>query len=157
MLKKNTVIPFYFFSDRSLEYGGYISGKKFFSMCDLFCSGHNNLETIFQFRITKATYPPSFYGKIKKWVPYPLYFFLLLTFFFPFEGSSPHIKVYNPCVALLVAFALQLLAKFFKIPPRRLAIFSYSFLIFYMHASNNPLILNAFETSSVVAPTFPSD
>ena len=52
-----------------------------------------------------------------------VYLFLLLTFFFPFGGSSPHIKVYSPCVALLVAFALQLLAKLFKIPPRRLAIF----------------------------------
>ena len=101
---------------------GCISGKKFFSMCDLFCSGHNNLETLFRFRIT-------IYGKKIKWVLYPLYFFLILTFFFPLGGSSPHIALYKPCVAQLVALLLQLFAKLLKIPPR-LAISLYSFLIF---------------------------
>ena len=35
---------------------GGISGKKFFLIDKLFCSGHNNLEINFQFTITKINF-----------------------------------------------------------------------------------------------------
>ena len=63
---KHLDIPFVFFSDRNIYlimYGGCISGKKFFSMSDLFCSEHNNPETHFRFRITD--FLRQFPGKIK--------------------------------------------------------------------------------------------
>ena len=54
--------------------GACISGKKIFFLIDLFCAGHNNLRTLFKFRITefRVDEEPILYREKYRMGPIPL-------------------------------------------------------------------------------------
>ena len=92
---------------KSLAYGGCISGKNFFRLVNLFCSGHNNPGALFRFRITKTTYP-LFLREKNKVGPIPTLFFLITNFFLSlWRFFSPHQHIHSlSCTISCFAFTI---------------------------------------------------
>ena len=168
MVKKKAVIPFYFFSDRNGAamacnacMGGVFREKNFFNLIIYFGLSFTILKSFFDFGLRKLL--PLNSGKNKKRVPYsprlPLNILnqSLKSSFFPLSINIKNVLLnipttyINPKAVAHAPTADPIACN----PKPKISILITQ--LSYIHASNKPLISNAFAAYSILTPAFPND